>query len=192
MTMSIKRVLAALLAASLITACQDSPAGPEGQTVVASPRSTMIPDAGLVTFNSASCTLGNAATGAVSCNWDISNPNEHSMNLWAEVFINASYDCVNPKNGRVASNEQREVRTLIQFFGVADPSLTGSNVALPLPTLPSGNTGKNKKLNACSGSNVPQSLTWDVNYWDVSVITVAGSPLMSCFASDNRDGCFTS
>jgi hypothetical protein len=192
MTMSIKHALAAVLGASLITACSEPPTGPHNTASFAEPRLLLAPDAGLVTFNSASCTLTDSSTGASSCSWNISNPAETQLNLSVQAVLRVSYDCVNPKNGRVASSEQRDLGTLKQYSGVSDPSLAGSNEAMPLPFLPTENTGSAKKQNACRGSTVPQSLTWQLEYWSVSVVTVSGSLRMSCFASDNRNGCFTS
>lgn len=189
--MSVKRVMAALLGAILISACHDSPTAPRAESVLSAPRLLLLPDAGLVTYNSASCSLSNAATGATSCSWDISNPAETPLNLSVQAVLRASYDCVSPRNGRVASSEQRDVGTLVQFSGVSDASLAGSNVSLPLPFLATDYTGKAKKLNACSGNNVPQSLTYSLDYWNVSVVTVSGTLRMNCYASDNRNGCFT-
>jgi hypothetical protein len=154
-------------------------------------RFTLVADPTLVTFNSASCSLSSAATGAVSCSWNIDNPALNPLNLWAEAFVNVDYECVNPKNGRVASTEQRQLRTLKQYFGLSDASLTGADESLPAPQLMNDYTGKMKKMNACSGNTVPQNLSWSLAYWDVSVVTTTGTLRMSCFASDNSNGCFT-
>ena len=190
--MSIKRGLAAVLVACLSTACHESPTEPASTAYVAAPRLLLAPDAGLVTFNSASCSLTDPATGASTCSWDISNPAETQLNLSVQAVLRVSYDCVNPKNGRIASSEQRDLGTIKQYSGVSDPSLAGSNEVMPLPFLPTDNAGSAKKQNACKGNGVPQSLTWQLEYWNVSVITVSGALRMSCFASDNRNGCFTS
>lgn len=186
------RMLSALGVAGAIAACSDAPTSP---AQLDGPRSlvqiSVTPDPTLVTFNSASCSLTNASTGAVSCSWNISNPALNSLNLWAQAVLSVTYDCVNPHNGRVASTEQRDLETLQQYFGVSDASLTGSNVALPLTLLPTDFTGNQKKLNACKGNGVPMSITYSLAYWDVSVITVTGAQRFSCFGSDNRLGCFT-
>lgn len=189
---SFKRVLVMLTGLGFITACQDSPTGPESVTATPSmARLAMTPDPSLVTYNSASCTLTSASTGAVTCSWDISNPAQTSLNLWTEALLQASYDCVNPKNGRVASSEVRDVWTARPESGVSSPSLTGSNVALPIPVLVNDYTGSMKKLNACRGNTVVQNLTWSLDYWDVAVAAIGGTVRESCFGSDNRYGCFT-
>ena len=172
-------------------ACQDSPTAP------ASPASSdvsflIVPDPTLVTFNSASCTLTNATAGFVSCGWNISNPAATTLNLNVQAILTASYDCVNPHNGRIASSEQRELSTLRQFFSVSSTTLAEASLALPPTFLPTQNTGKFKKENACKGNQEVQSLTYSLTYWSVSVITVGGTLRQSCFASDNREGCFTS
>jgi hypothetical protein len=189
--MYVKRVLIVLSAAIVVTACQDSPTAP------ASPAPSdvsflIVPDPTLVTFNSASCTLTNASAGFVSCSWNISNPAATLLNLNVQAILTASYDCVNPHNGRIQSSEQRELPTLRQFFSVASTTITGDNIALPPTFLPTDNTGRFKKENACKGNQVVQSLIYSLTYWQISVITVGGTLRQSCIASDNREGCFTS
>ena len=176
------------------SACTDTPTSPEPENLL-TPSSlisiAVTPDPTLVTFNSASCTLTNSFTGAVNCSWNISNPALNSLNMWAQVVLTVSYDCVNPHNGRIASSEQRDIETFRQFFGVSDATLTGTNVPLPQALLPTNLRGQDKKLNACKGNGVPVSLVYALTYWDVSVITTSGTQRFSCFASDNRLGCFT-
>lgn len=189
---SFKRVLVMLTGLGFITGCQDSPTGPGSVTSMpAMARVVITPDPSLVTYNFASCTLIDASTGAVSCSWDIGNPDENTLNFFAEALLQASYDCVNPKNGRVASSQVREIETLRGESGVSSSSLTGTNVALPLPNLPTDYTGSMKKLNACSGNSVVRNLTWSLEYWDVTVAALGGTLRQSCFGSDNRFGCFT-
>ena len=171
-------------------ACQDSPTAPASRASDVS--FLIVPDPTLVTFNSASCTLTNATAGFVSCSWNISNPAETVLNLSVQAILTASYDCVNPNNGRIASSEQRELSTLTQQSGASAPTLTGTNVALPPTFLPTDNRGKLKKENACKGNQEVQSLSYSLTYWSVSVIAVGGTLRQSCFASDNREGCFTS
>jgi hypothetical protein len=189
---NLQRSLVILSGILFATGCQDSPTAP---TNFASPHSALgiaiAPDPTLVTFNSASCTLTDASTGAVSCSWDISNPNQTHLNLFTEAILEASYDCVNPHNGRIASSQ---VRDLLAIRPTADSvaSITGSNVALPLPVLPTFYEGSQKKLNACKGNTVVQDLTWRLAYWDVLVASTEGTAArQSCFGSDNRFGCFT-
>ena len=188
--MIVSRVCAFLLGVSVITACQDSPTEPQLR-----PSATIDiaiePDPTLVTFNSATCSLSNAATGVVSCSWNISNPAEHPLNMWAQAILIATYNCVNPHNGRIASTEQRELETLYQTFAVG-PTLSGTNVALPPPFLQVNGRGRDKKNNACKGNGVVTALSYQLAYWDVSVITTSGTLRFSCRASDNRLGCFTS
>lgn len=148
-------------------------------------------DPTLVAFNSAACSMTNSANGAVSCSWDIGNPLEAVMNLTAEAFVIANYDCVNPKNGRIHSTEQKELRTYRQYTGVSAASLTGTNEALPLVALITDYRGALKKENACRGNAVPESISWGLGYWNISVVTVTGPVRMSCFASDDHDGCLT-
>jgi hypothetical protein len=174
----------------LIGACQDSPTAPRS-SALPDASFLIVPDRTLVTFNSASCAITNASAGFSSCSWNISNPAETVLNLSVQVILTATYDCVNPHNGRIASTEQRDLPTLRQYFSVSDATLTGTNVALPPPFLPTENTGKFKKENACKGNQVVQSLTYSIEYWSVSVITVGGTLRQSCVASDNREGCFT-
>jgi hypothetical protein len=188
--MSVSRVCAFLLGVAVITACQDSPTEPQ-LTRSATIDIAIDPDPTLVTFNSASCSLTNASTGAVSCSWNISNPAQHSLNLWTQAVLTATYNCVNPHNGRIASTEVRELETIQQSFGVSAPTLSGSNVALPLPFLPTDLTGRQKKENACKGNGVVVALSYALSYWDASVITTSGTLRFSCFASDDRLGCFT-
>jgi hypothetical protein len=187
----LKHALSLLTVAIAMSACQDSPTAPAEITSLNAPRLTITADPTLVTFNSASCSLADAATGSVHCSWNIANPAETHLNLWAQAIVTASYNCINPKNGRVSSTERRDQTTLIMQSDVSSPALTGRDEALPAPALYNDYTGKNKKLNACSGSNVPQSLTWSLSYWNVGAITVSGALRMNCYASDNRDGCFT-
>ena len=184
----------ALLASSiaLVAACGDTATDP---LTLDDPRSiidiAVAPDPTLVTFNSASCSVTNSVLGRVSCSWNISNPAEHSLNLWVQAILTATYNCVNPHNGRIASTEQRELETLQQYFGVSSPTLSGTNVALPLPFLPTDYRGQLKKQNACKGNGVVVALSYALEYWDVSVITTAGTQRFSCFASDDRLSCFT-
>jgi len=187
---SIRRAIVGLFTIGMVSACEDAPTAPYSRLDF-TPQSIVTVDPTLVTFNSASCAMTNTSTGRVACSWDIGNPGSHVLNLWAEAFVTASYDCVNPKNGRIASSEARQLRTLHQSFGVSATSLTASNQQLPLVALINDYTGKMNKLNACKGNQVPQSVTWSLDYWDVSVITVAGTQRMSCFASDNTNGCLT-
>ena len=49
-----------------------------------------------------------------------------------------------------------------------------------------------KKENACKGNQIVQALSYQISYWRISVITVGGVQRVSCFASDNREACFTS
>jgi hypothetical protein len=127
----------------------------------------------------------------VSCSWNISNPGLNSLNLWAQAVLTVNYDCVNPHNGHIASTESRQLETLQQYFGVSAATLTGTNVGLPPTFLPTDLRGHDKKQNACKGNGVPMSLSYSLTYWDVSVITTTGAQRFSCFASDNRLGCFT-
>lgn len=188
----LQRGLIILTGIAFMTACQESPTAPDNFMPVPSTlRPSITPDPTLVTFNSASCTLASASTGAVQCSWDISNPAANNLNFSVEALLDASYDCVNPKSGRVASSQVRQIGTIIQQSGVSSTSLTGSNVALPLPLLPTDFAGQMKKLNACKGNTVVDNLTWSLNYWDVAVSAIGGTLRQSCFASDNRDGCFT-
>ena len=184
-----------LLAVSLIglvSGCAESPSAPQELTA---PRSiidiAVAPDPTLVTFNSASCAVTNSTLGRVSCSWNISNPSQHSLNMWAQAILTATYNCVNPHNGRIASTEQRELETLVQYFGVNSSTLTGTSVALPLPFLPTDYRGQLKKENACKGNGVVVALSYSLEYWDVSVITTTGTQRFSCFASDDRLSCFT-
>jgi len=186
-----KRFAAAMLAL-VVMACSDTPTSPDN---LLTPRSlitiSVTPDPTLVTFNSASCTLTNAGAGIVTCSWDITNAAANSLNLWAQAILTVNYDCVNPNNGRIASSETRDLETLVQVFGQSSTSLTGTNVALPATFLPTGLKGKEHKNNACKGNGVPMSLSYSLTYWDVSVITTTGTQRFSCFASDDRLGCFT-
>jgi hypothetical protein len=192
MTMSINRAVAALAAICALTACQDSPAGPNSAPDLKGPSFVITPDPTLATFNSASCSLTSSATGAISCSWNISNPNETHLITSAEALLTASYDCVNPKNGRVASSQDRPLRTADQYPVDSATSLTGSNVAVAPPLLPTDYTGKMKKQNACSDHQLVQGLSWSLDYWQISVVTVMGTTArMNCFASDNRNGCQT-
>lgn len=189
---SIKRIVVMASGIAFMTACQDSPTAPLTRTPSLSVgRLAIVPDPSLVTYNSALCSLTDASTGAVSCSWDIGNPDANTLNFFAEALLQASYDCVNPKNGRVASSQVREIETLRGESGVSSSSLTGTNVALPLPNLPTDYTGSMKKLNACSGNSVVRNLTWSLEYWDVTVAALGGTLRQSCFGSDNRFGCFT-
>ena len=189
---SIKRIVVIVSGIALMTACQDIPTSPLSRTPSQSVgRVAIIPDPGLVTFNSGSCSLTDASNGAVSCSWNLSNPDENTLNFFAEALLIASYDCVNPKNGRIASSQTREVGTAYGQSGVSSASLTGTDVALPLPALPSGYTGSQKKLNACNGNTVVQNLTWSLDYWDFAVAAVGGTLRQSCYGSDDRFGCFT-
>jgi hypothetical protein len=187
----IRRAVLLLATSGLLTACQDSPTGLR-RSEEAAPRLLIVPDPTLVTFNSASCTLTSASAGFVACSWNISNPAETLLNLNVQAILTASYDCVNPHNGRIASSELRDLSTLVQQFSVSSATLTGTDVSLPPTFLPTENTGKFKKENACKGNQVVQNLSYSIAYWSVSVITVGGTLRQSCFASDNRDGCFTS
>lgn len=189
--MSIHRALAALVAICAFTACHDSPVEPYSAPSQ-KPLFVITPDPTLVAYNSAACALTSSATGAVTCSWDISNPGEVELNLWARATVRASYDCVNPKNGRVASSEVRDMETGVMQSGVSSASLVGSNVALPLPGLLSTYSGKMKKRNACSGNSDIANLSWSLPYWEFSVASIGGSQRLSCFAFDNRNGCYTS
>ena len=189
--MSINRAVAVLVAICALTACQDSPAGPDKAPDLKGPSFAITPDPTLVTFSLTSCSLTSSATGAISCSWNISNPNETKLITSAEALLTASYDCVNPKNGRTASSQDRQIRTADQYPVDSATSLNGSNVAVAPPFLPTDYTGKMKKQNACSDHQVVTGLTWSLDYWQVSVITVSGTARMNCFASDNRNGCQT-
>jgi hypothetical protein len=187
----ISLVTTALL--TLLGACTDPPTAP-GRDFA--PRAlvgiSVVPDPTLVTFNSASCSLASALIGTANCSWNISNPDANTLNLAAEIDLTATYNCVNPHNSRIASAEQRELSTLIQQFSVSATTLLGSNVPIPPPFLPVNNTGKFKKENACKGNQIVQGLSYQISYWRISVITVGGVQRVGCFASDNREGCFTS
>lgn len=189
---SLRCSLVAVSLIGFVSGCGEPPSAPQN---LAAPRPiidiAVAPDPTLVTFNSASCAVTNATLGAVSCSWNISNPAQHSLNLWAQAILTATYNCVNPHNGRIASTEQRPLETLQQYFGVSSATLSGTNVALPLPFLPTDYRGQLKKQNACKGNGVVVALSYSLEYWDVSVITTAGTLRFSCFASDNRLSCFT-
>ena len=185
-----RRAVMILSTIFLIGACQDSPTAP-GSSALPDVSFLIVPDPTLVTFNSASCAITNASAGFSSCSWNISNPAQNSLNFWAQAILTATYNCVNPHNGRIASTEQREFETLRQEFGVSTPTLAGSNVALPLTFLPRDLTGRMKKENACKGNGVVVALSYELEYWDVSVITTSGTQRFSCFASDDRLGCLT-
>lgn len=188
----LRRALTLLAFVVSSTACSDTPTSPDNLSTPSSLIAISVtPDPTLVTFNSASCTLTNAAAGLVSCSWNISNPGLNSLNQWAQAILTVSYDCVNPHNGHIASSEQRELETLVQRFGQTGATLTGTNVALPATFLPTNLKGQDHKQNACKGNGVPMSLSYALTYWDVSVITTTGTQRFSCFASDNRLGCFT-
>jgi hypothetical protein len=189
----LRRTLTLLAFVVSSSACSDTPPTSPQNVLAPSPliEIAVTPDPTLVTFNAASCTLTNSFTGALSCNWNISNPSLNSLNLWAQAILTVNYDCVNPHNGRIASSEQRDLETIRQFFGVSSATLTGTNVALPQALLPTNLRGQDKKLNACKGNGVPMSLVYSLTYWDVSVITTSGTQRFSCFASDNRLGCLT-
>ena len=186
------RIVAPAVFAALALACSESPTSP---AEIRGPQNLIdisaIVDPTLVTFNSASCSLTNAGAGIVSCSWNISNPAQNSLNMWAQTVLTASYSCVNPNNGRVASTEQRDFETLIQFFGQTSATLTGTNVALPVPFLPTGLKGQEHKQNACKGNAVPMGIQFSLTYWDVSVITTSLPQRFSCFGSDSRLGCLT-
>jgi hypothetical protein len=190
MTMSINRAVVVLAAIFVVTACRDA-TSPDNPADVRTPAFVLAPDPTLVSFGLTSCTLTSSATGAVSCSWSISNPNETKLITSAEALVNADYDCVNPKNGRTASSEVRLLRTANQYPVDSATSMTGSNEALAPPDLPTDLTGKLKKQNACNGNSVVQGLSWSLDYWQVSVITTVGTARMACFASDNRNGCQT-
>jgi len=191
MTMSINRAVALLVAILAATACQDSAVSPDNAADVGSPTFALLPDPTLVSFGPTSCSLTSSATGAVSCSWTINNPDQIKLITSAEALLTASYDCVNPKNGRIASSEDRQLRTADQYPVDSATSLTGSNVAISPPFLPTDNTGNQKKQNACKGNSVVQGLSWSLDYWQVSAITTVGTARMACFASDNRNGCQT-
>jgi hypothetical protein len=190
---TLRRTIALAIAGLTFTACENSTA-PENTT----PAIALFTGIGaavdptLVTFNSASCTLNSSSTGSTSCSWNISNTAELTLNLFAEALLDVTYDCVNARNGRVHSTEMTQIRTFKQYSGVNSATLTQSNDALPIPVLPTDFSGSMKKENACKGNSVPQNASWSLNYWDVSVITTSGTQRMHCFASDNRNGCFTS
>ena len=189
---SLRRSAVLTLAGLAIAACSESPTAPGNVT-----RSPLLDvgvavfDSSLVTFNSASCTLTSSSTGIVNCSWNISNPAETVLNLSAEALLDVSYDCVNPKNGRVQASETMQLHTFRVYSGVSSATLTGSSEALPWLILPTDFTGSLKKQNACKGNHVPQNAVWSLNYWDISVITTGGTTQRtSCAASDNRAGCF--
>jgi hypothetical protein len=189
----LQRGLIMLSGIAFMTACQDSPTAPDNFMPPPSTlRPTITPDPTLVTFNSASCTLVSSAIGSVHCSWDISNPSANTVNLAVQVSLQASYDCIHPKTGRIATSEVRDLGTLYQESGVSSTSLTGTDVALSLPFLPTDYRGSMKKLNACKGNEVVQNLTWSMTYWEVTVTAIGGTLRQSCFAFDNRNGCYTS
>ena len=187
----LRRVLAVLTVGMTVASCSDAPSGPELRGPLSLIDISAVVDPTLVTFNSASCTLTNANVGNVSCSWNITNAAANSLNLWAQTILTASYNCVNPNNGRIASSEERNLETLVQFFGQNSTSLTGTNVALPPPFLPTNFKGQDHKQNACKGNAVPIGIHYTLTYWDVSVITTSGTQRFSCFASDDRLGCLT-
>ena len=187
----LRRALSALTIVTSMISCSEAPTAPTVTPSPAAPQFLITPDPTLVTFNSASCAITNAAAGFSACSWNISNSSQTVLNLSVQVVLSAAYDCVNPHNGRIASTEQRDLSTLRQYFSVSDATLTGTNVALPPPFLPTENTGKFKKENACKGNQVVQNLSYSIAYWSVSVVTVGGTLRQSCFASDDREGCLT-
>src|ERR1044071_2195963 len=113
-----RKCIAAVMFALVAAACSDAPTSPGNALTPSSLISiSATPDPTLVTFNSASCALTNAAAGIVTCNWNITNAAANSLNLWAQAILTVNYDCVNPNNGRVASSETRDLETLVQLFG---------------------------------------------------------------------------
>lgn len=185
-----RRAVVILSAILFVGGCQDSPTAPSS-SAQSDVSFLIVPDPTLVTFNSASCTMVNPLAGFVACSWNISNPGSTVLNLSIQAVLTASYDCVNPHNGRIASSEQRDLSTLRQYFSVSSTTLTGTDIPLPPTFLPTENTGKFKKENACKGNQVVQNLSYSIAYWSVSVITVGGTIRQSCFASDDREGCLT-
>jgi hypothetical protein len=187
---SLSRVCALAIGMCVMSACQDSPTAPDLQSA-STIGIAIVPDPTLVTFNSASCAITNAAIGASSCSYNISNPAQNTLILSVEVLLTASYQCVNPHSGRIASTQTRELESIVQQFGLSAATLTGTNIALPPPFLPTDLTGKQKKENACRGNGVVHNLSYSIEYWDVSVVTVTGTLRASCFGSDDRFGCLT-
>ena len=186
-----RKCFAAAMLALFVAACSDAPTSPREITASSLIAIAVTPDPTLVTFNVASCALTNVSAGIVTCSWDITNSAANSLNLWAQAILTVNYNCVNPNNGHIASSETRDLETLVQLFGQTSTSLTGTNVVLPATFLPTGLKGKLHKDNACKGNGVPMGIQYTLTYWDVSVITTSGTQRFSCFASDNRLGCFT-
>jgi hypothetical protein len=187
----ISRRAAVVLCTMLVAgACQDSPTAPSASPA-ADVSLLIVPDPTLVTFNSGSCSVTNAFAGFTSCSWNISNPSATLLNLSVQEILTATYNCVNPNNGRIASVEHRDLPVLVQFFSVNATSLTGTNTPLPPPFLPTENTGRFKKENACKGNQIVQALSYSISYWSITAVTVGGTLRQSCLASDNREGCFT-
>jgi hypothetical protein len=198
-TMNAARFATVAAAVFAVAACQEAPTAP--QSLAFEPNSARKThwsdhDNTIVTFNSASCTLVNAATGSVQCSWDISNgPNP--FNVYPEALLDVTYNCVNPSNGRIASTSNRERWVWSNGVeGITTGTSVETNHQLNPPNIWNSYTGKDKKFNACKGSQVVSITNTSMLYWDLYVDNwYDGQPWADyrygCFASDARYECLT-
>lgn len=188
--------------AGVLTACDSVPTAPENVTArdrgIAMTISTDPAfDPALVSYNSASCTLQDASTGSVACSYDLGNPTGQSRDIYPGAYLRVSYDCVNPKNGRIASSASIEQSVYTWRLAVTETSISATDDPLPAPYIPANNyTGKDKKYNACKGSNVVSVTDISMLYWEIWIDNwYSGQPgadyRWSCYASDDRFGCVT-
>jgi hypothetical protein len=186
---------------ALFTGCQDFSARSVGPTLRFAPKSTISTepdfDATMVTYNSVACTSGPYSATA-SCSYDLSNPTLGLRNVSLIAYMDdITYDCVNPKTGKVASSGFAPYGTAVgPFFTTTAATISGANSLLGPPDLPNSYTGKDKKRNACAGTNVVRITDGTMSYWRIYVHNYVegqdrGDFRWSCYASDDHEGCFT-
>jgi len=195
-------VSAAALAAMLLTACSESSTAPEistpenGTAAPAAPSfSATLPGTSTV-INSASCNLVNATSGEVRCSWDISNPEQISLELIPGSLMDIAYDCVSPSTGKVQSSGINRRWNVYADYEVTDVSIIGTNVKLGTAVPPNSYTRKMTKSNTCKGKQTLVIKSYSMVYWDVFIDNwYSGQPdadyKYACLGSDDRYGCET-
>ena len=193
---------AAALAAMLLAACSESTTAPEtsapehGTSSSSNPApsfSATLPGSN-VSVTSGSCSLISSVTGEVHCSYDVSNPDQLSINIYPEAQMAIDYQCVNATTGKIYSTGTGYRWTWIPFERVTEANPTGTDIKLGSATLPSGNSGKYHKSNACKAKQKLVITKYSLYHWDIWVDNYYDNQPSAdyqwmCYAEDGMYGC---
>jgi hypothetical protein len=189
-----RRLIPAVLAATVLAACSDSSTGPNATTGAEQRPSFSVTVPGTnVAVNSFSCSLVSSAKGDVLCSYNVSNPDGLTMELMPRARVDIAYQCLNSNTGKTMSTGTQLRFVDNEHAGVTATTYSATDEALPTASLYIISNHAYSKQNPCKSNQTTIVTGYSLVYWVLHLSVSSGSSNLGaiCVASNNSLGCKT-